>query len=205
MSFRDGWEVNAPQEGFLDPEVLSILVESLAEPGQHTEDATIAIWDGWSELTGTASRYFRFEPDGRTTDFGAEPESSVSTEIKDHMERVARQFLLPNRAVAGVFELPHRTYVLMQGSLDELTDPTWPERAGIGWSRTTGGVMPQLVWPADASWCIGTDIDFDFTIVGGTREAVDRVLGLPDVEAFEVDPGADLSWNGDTVNKDRTS
>ena len=43
---------------------------------------------------------------------------------------------------------------------DELADETWPHRAGIGWTSVFDGPLPQLVWPADRSWVVATEIDW---------------------------------------------
>jgi hypothetical protein len=73
--------------------------------------------------------------------------------------------------------------------------------AGLGATNDDDGVMPQLLWPADQSWVVASEIDWDSTIVAGSRGLIDAVLADPALEAFEVDEDADLSWDGDIVNR----
>ncbi|MFC6896556.1 hypothetical protein ACFQGX_14110 [Nonomuraea dietziae] len=59
---------------------------------------------------------------------------------------------------------------------------------------------PSLLWPADRSWCVGAEIDFDSTLVGGSAGLIAAVLAAPDLEAWPVQPGDDLSASGDLIN-----
>jgi hypothetical protein len=66
-------------------------------------------------------------------------------------------------------------------------DSPWPQSA-------------NLIWPADHSWCIATEIDWDSTLVACVDEVADGILADERLEAFEVSYDDDLSWYGDTVN-----
>ena len=90
--------------------------------------------------------------------------------------------------------------MLLRTTVDELSDPTWPERAGLGWEGGTDGPMPALVWPADHVWCIGSSIDFDSTLVAATVDAITAVVRSTDVEALIVRPDDDLGAFADHVN-----
>ncbi|MGY1855148.1 hypothetical protein [Modestobacter sp. SYSU DS0290] len=59
---------------------------------------------------------------------------------------------------------------------------------------------PNLWWPADRSWCVGTEIDFDSTLVAGSRALVDELLAHPVLEALEVHPEGSLTWDADEIN-----
>lgn len=59
---------------------------------------------------------------------------------------------------------------------------------------------PSILWPEDQAWVLTTEIDYDSTVIAGSRELVDRILATPAVEAREIPEGADLSWHGDTIN-----
>ena len=50
---------------------------------------------------------------------------------------------------------------------------------------------------------VASEIDWDSTIVAGSRALVDAVLTDDRYEAFEVDEGSDLTWEGDLVNPPR--
>lgn len=57
-----------------------------------------------------------------------------------------------------------------------------------------------LIWPADRSWCIATDIDWDSTLVVGDSTLADALMADERLEAVEVAYEDDLSWLGDRVN-----
>ena len=87
--------------------------------------------------------------------------------------------------------LPHRDHLLFTGPLPEaplFDDGPWPQ-------------SPSLFWPADRSWCVATEIDFDSTLVGGTVELVAAVLAAPGLEAWPVDVDDSLAHDGDQVNR----
>lgn len=87
--------------------------------------------------------------------------------------------------------LPHRDHLLFAGSLPEAPlfgDSPWPQ-------------SPSLFWPADRSWCVGTEIDFNSTLVGGSAELIAAVLAEPGLEAWPVDAHDSLAHDGDTVNR----
>ncbi len=47
---------------------------------------------------------------------------------------------------------------------------------------------PNLCWPEDRAWFVATEIDFDSTLVAGTRDLVDDLLAHDVLEALEVPP-----------------
>jgi hypothetical protein len=59
---------------------------------------------------------------------------------------------------------------------------------------------PNQWWSDDHSWCVATEIDFDSTLVAGSRALVDAVLADERLEAFVVGPDDDLTSRGDRVN-----
>jgi hypothetical protein len=59
---------------------------------------------------------------------------------------------------------------------------------------------PNLIWPADHSWYVASEYDLDSTLVGGSRDLVDAILGAPDLETWEVGRGDSLEAWADKVN-----
>jgi hypothetical protein len=59
---------------------------------------------------------------------------------------------------------------------------------------------PSLLWPTDHSWCIGTEIDFDSTLVGGSADVIAAVRAAPGLDAWPVEPDDDLTAIGDRLN-----
>ena len=86
-------------------------------------------------------------------------------------------------------------YVLAQTDTAELAEPGWGRHIGL---RTDE--PPQLLWPEDHAWVLATEIDWDSTIVAGSRALIDSILTDDRFEAYPVDENSDLSWNGDTIN-----
>jgi hypothetical protein len=64
------------------------------------------------------------------------------------------------------------------------------------WRRQT----PDLIWPEDRSWFVQTEVDFDSTVVGGSRALIDALLGAPELEVWEVDGEVSLTEDADKLN-----
>lgn len=71
----------------------------------------------------------------------------------------------------------------------------------MGWSHGLPGPMPQLIWPADHAWAIATEIDFDSTLIGGTFDLINELIGHPAIEAVRVRETTDLTWDADDINR----
>src|SRR5699024_2839928 len=109
--------------------------------------------------------------------------------------------LLPREIATGPrFGLPARSYVLSEAGPDDLAGAGWTARAP--WvDRPSWAQSPSIVWPDDHAWVLATEIDFDSTLVAGTRALVEELVHTPGVEALPLSPDADLSWQGDAVNR----
>jgi hypothetical protein len=59
---------------------------------------------------------------------------------------------------------------------------------------------PNLIWPADHSWYVASEVDLDSTLVGGSRGLVDAILAAPELETWEVERGDSLEASADRVN-----
>ena len=98
----------------------------------------------------------------------------------------------PARGEPDQLSLPHRTYRVFTAPKEPVTawpgfSPHWPQSA-------------NLIWPVDHSWCIATEIDWDFTLIACAEEVAAALLADPRLEAFAVAAEDDLSWLGDMVN-----
>ncbi len=205
------WSVGFPSLGFLAPVSLAALVEPLGAATTTPDDVTIGVWDGWGELSPETMSVFAWFDEPHGSPEAAAKTRALEGELREHKSaavsaEVARavhtgSFGDPRQLV---LQLPGRDYVLLTTALDELADPTWPYRAGIGWIPESSpfggsGPMPQLIWPADRAWCIASEIDFDSTVIGGSRSLIDAILASG-LEALAVPEDGDLSENGDRIN-----
>jgi hypothetical protein len=60
---------------------------------------------------------------------------------------------------------------------------------------------PNLIWPADHSWLVASEVDFDSTLVGGSNELIEAIVGSPTLEAWQVEPADSLAADADKINR----
>ena len=60
---------------------------------------------------------------------------------------------------------------------------------------------PNLIWPADDSWFVVSEIDFDSTLVGGSSMLINAIVESPKLEAWQVEPVDSLADDADKVNR----
>jgi len=88
-------------------------------------------------------------------------------------------------------ELPGRNYLLAAGALRAALAIASPGR---------GRQSPNLFWPADRAWCAATELDFDSTLIGGTRELIEAILAAPGLDAWRLEPDDSLAADEDVIN-----
>jgi hypothetical protein len=60
--------------------------------------------------------------------------------------------------------------------------------------------VPNLIWPADRSWFVVSEVDFDSTLVGGSVELIKAIVESPALEAWQVEPTDSLAFDADKIN-----
>lgn len=75
-----------------------------------------------------------------------------------------------------------------------------PEREPNSLEPPEGRDAPNLIWPADHSWLVASEVDFDSTLVGGSAELIQAIVDSPKLEAWRVDPTDSLAADADKVN-----
>lgn len=88
--------------------------------------------------------------------------------------------------------LPSRSYRLMIGSVEDVTETASP------WEEDYQSA--SLWWPDDRAWCVATEVDFDTTYIAGSRSCIEAVLSHPELEVLEISPDHGIGWFSDTVN-----
>ncbi|MGC5629215.1 hypothetical protein ACPYO6_13360 [Georgenia sp. Z1344] len=200
LSFADGWQVSPSVEGMLEPDQLAALTEHLRLSTAAADDVTAGVWNGWGELHGNGAVYVFVDADADPVERATE-RARAEAERRDSVCADVRR-----AAVSGPFlEWPGRDFLLFGTSLTELADlrRVSAGECDPGWG--IGGVLPQLLWPADRSWVVASEIDWDSTIVAGSRTLVEEILADPRFEAYEVDEDSDLTWDGDTLNAETSA
>jgi hypothetical protein len=172
------WPGQEPSVGEMDIPVLDALCEVLAV---HTADpghcffglCTINSWeDAFSKAELRGHRLLKL-PWGRDHIVLAGPLSAVD-QILD--ERGGLSVVMHEEGSEPPSE-------------DELAELRKPWRA-----------VPHLIWPADHSWLVVTEVDFDSTLVGGSSELVDAIVGSHNLEAWQVEPTTSLAAGADKIN-----
>ena len=171
-------DIQAPETGDLEPACLRSLCDVLA----HHTAAPARCWfavceQGWGAPGG-----------------GGQVVSSGLGSPAPAIRQAPAAWQLDPRAPA--FTLPHRSYALFTGRLDDALK--------IGRWVTGDWFVPQspnLFWPDDRSWCVASEIDFDSTLVGGSTDLIAEIVDRHDLEAWPVGPDDSLAWDGDTLNQ----
>lgn len=183
-----------PDEGVLEEPQLQTLCAVLRRHSRDREDCVHALWNGhggWS----SGGRVMRLDRDGREGPW-----------------RAAR-CVLPSEVVGGpLLLLPNREYFMFAGPVDAALDFVHSSRVGdfqelvsLRQEPVDKVVLierrsPQLIWPADHSWCVATEIDLDSTLVGGSTGLIDDIVTSPDLEAFPIASVGSLGYDADRVN-----
>lgn len=84
----------------------------------------------------------------------------------------------------AMLDLPHRRYLLMQGSLDALQ--FWETDLG----RVGPLVPPAFVWPADHAWIFVSDVDPHWAGIGASRAAIEELIDDPLLDIVTADPNS---------------
>lgn len=147
----------------------------LLAPVTGAQDCCFAVWDGYGGM-------FR-EDDGSIAGFavlvawdgeGGRPDAAEleRTRREAYAERARR---LPARPPAAHLSLPYRDYYVLRGPLE----PTARLFAGGAPGGAVLEVTPTLLWPADRSWFVATDLDSGSTLVAGPRRLLEPLTRAP--------------------------
>ena len=198
-----------------------ILHPAWAADGTRVRWATVAAWSG-----GTAHALAEFEPMARQREqspvpgpFHAAPTDGAlePATLAALCDVLAPYTTTPDRCSFGVWEgygwtawmarerrqaakldLPNRTFVLFEGPLDSVVDLGWRDAplASAALQRES----PNLIWPADRSWFVASEIDLDSTFVGGSTELIEELLGDIRFEAWRASPDDQVAAGTDLLN-----
>jgi hypothetical protein len=170
------WLGNDPAIGEMRLDELDALCQVLAA---HTGDTRncffgLCVIESWlNDFTKDEMKPLLELPWGRDHIVLAGPLSAV--------DQIARDEPSPNRAIA----------VSVRNG-----EPS-PDRPQVDriWRRA-----PNLIWPADRTWFVASEVDFDSTLVGGAAELVQAIVDSPAMEAWAVEPTTSLAVDADNIN-----
>jgi hypothetical protein len=213
----DGWRYQDPEQGGMPPEVLAELARVLSSHTTTPADGFVAVWEGHGGLLGylgtSPSRvFFTAGDDGGSPAF-ARHTAMLGRSIKDRFNNVFRKetwqdgILSRDISDGPRLELPARGHVLFRGGVAELARADWElhvpwrDRAAEDHGFAPSALTPSLIWPADRAWVSVTEVDYDSTIVAGSRELVDALRSEPGLEVVGIPEGAALSYDSGGVNR----
>lgn len=87
------------------------------------------------------------------------------------------------------FRLGGREQIVVRGDL-----------SGVSRVRPVPWPTPNAMWPADRSWYLATEVDFDSTIIAGDQNLIHDLIAHPELEALRAPLDLDLTCYGDTIN-----
>lgn len=208
----DGREYSAPDEGAMPPERFAALARILTAHTATPHEGVVAVWEGWGELLGS----FR-EPSAAITIGGSDAppahEQLLRRSIHDPFNTVFRKpawqpGILSDEISKGPrLELPGRAHVPFSAGASTFADPAWildapwRDRPSEAAGFPPSAQHPALLWPEDRTWVMVSEIDFDSTVVTGSEALIAEICADPALEALPLPADADLSWDGDEVNR----
>ncbi|MHA7268208.1 hypothetical protein [Arthrobacter sp. HLT1-20] len=188
-----GWRYGSPEPGNLPPAILAAAAVHLSAHTATPDRGVTAIWNGWGGLSSSAGYLELSFANG-----------AADGEFVGGMATVGEgpgSGLLPAEVVNGeTLELPGRSYYLFDAGPRFYTDPGWVNLAP--WHHSPDSPQsPNILWPADRTWVLVSEIDFDSTVVAGSRELIAALAQDPTIEALVLQEGADLTWDADVPNR----
>ncbi len=213
-----GWRYEDPAIGQLPADLVAVVAEHLRAETATPDRAYVGVWEGWGGLVGGVgygrSRVLMtFAKDDGDPGTTARHDDFLAHATRDTFNDVFRKpewqpgVLSDDISRGPRLELRGRGHVLFRGEVSELALPGWAGR--MPWTdleRLTAGFAdpaesPSLIWPADHAWVFACDVDWNFSVVGGSRELVRSLCREPRLEAMALPADADLSASGDEVNR----
>lgn len=168
------WQGMSPAIGMLPHELFQSLCLCLRKWTADGSACFFGVWEGWS--TGLSVS-------------GPRDGGRLSQLIADAAQ-ATRNARAVTESDAKRLDLPHRSYVVLRGTLDSF----------VQGPDMLGAITPNLIWPADRSWFVATEIDFDSTLVAGSREMTAAILASDKFETWKVSPRDSLAYRSDRIN-----
>jgi len=103
----------------------------------------------------------------------------LENEEMEQLVQVLAPFTVGKECFFRLPEIPflardEKPTLLFQGRLEEVSQ------------ESQFHFTPEYWWPSDQTWCVCSDYDLYFTIVGGSDEAITALLENPVLESIEV-------------------
>jgi hypothetical protein len=167
------WNGEAPADGNLPADLLGSLCATLAEHTSTPNSCWFCLWDGYGWLHG-----------------------SPSVAILGPRGSIPVPPAFPAQVLDGPrVRLPGRDYLLFAGPVAAAPQLGWTDPNGLFWPQS-----PNLFWPHDHAWCVASEIDLFCTLVAGSDELAEALVGDPRLEAWPVQPTDPIAFDSDQIN-----
>jgi hypothetical protein len=174
------WDGADPSRGDLAHSALTVLCDRLAGDPEDEPNCYFCLWEGYGGLE----------------DYGW-LEKASATNSKVTVRQVAvqdRHIFTLDEINQSRLHLPGRDYAVLAGPLRSAL------RIGTFAAEWFWPQSPNLFWPADRTWCVASEIDFDSTLVGGPARLIDALLHTPELDAWPVTADDSLAYDADEIN-----
>jgi hypothetical protein len=167
----DSW----PRTGTLSLEIARSLVDILRGHTTTPDLCWFAAWEGWGDYRDGSAVLITI---------GGSPDNVPATPPPGtYREKPSGR---------PTFALPHRGYYLARGPLAAALETVY----GVTWAYLSASIW----WPEDRAWCVATEVDFDWTYVGGSAECIAAILRSPDLEALPARTSDGVTYDSDRLN-----
>ena len=162
------------REGHLEDELLSGLCQVLARHTSTPDTCYFGLWEGYGDITGGHAVGF-------LTAFSGSPRWPARVFRPEPKPPLPPPAFPPEILDGPKVEFDHR-YLLFTGPL---------KRAGQWGAKPYGPDVPRdinspnLMWPADHAWFVMTNIDSEWTGVGGSYPLANELLSDPRLEVVK--------------------
>jgi hypothetical protein len=164
-----------PRTGTLSLEIARSLVDILRGHTTTPDLCWFAAWEGWGDYRDGSAVLITI---------GGSPDNVPATPPPGtYREKPSGR---------PTFALPHRGYYLARGPLAAALETVY----GVTWAYLSASIW----WPEDRAWCVATEVDFDWTYVGGSAECIAAILRSPDLEALPARTSDGVTYDSDRLN-----
>lgn len=153
-------------DGYLPDDELASLCDVLARHTATPEQCFFGLWDGYGDIYGGDSVAF-------LTTFTGSPRWPGPIFSRPKPPAPPPPAFPPSVLNGPRLSLPNRDFLLFTGPLAQAGD--WGA-IGYGPAIPRDLNSPNLAWPADHSWFFATEIDGEWTGVGGSAAMIDELV-----------------------------
>lgn len=157
----DHTDADQRAEGSLPRDLIAPLVEHLRIGTSTPDQCYFAVWEGF----GVGQVTLRFEAG---TSRGEKKKAWASIPGPESW-----------KSRSPTLELPARSYHVFSGPIEGATSDLSGSGLDFRWQSA------NLWWPADHAWCVATEVDFEWTYVGGSRACIAAILADVNLGATE--------------------